>query len=342
MGEVLRLEDPDGAYSAVRLSSDLHLTDEQRTFTRDGEAWVLDVELADVQRLEYKLEVDHAGGGTEHILDPGTEKRAPGAFGDKSVLERAGYEAPAWLEAEPAPGRYDDAEVRGRGLGSNVAVRVWSPEEYPPGTPARLLLANDGPEYDQLSRLTHYAGVMQAKGTLPPFRVALLQPGDRDNWYSASAVYSRVLDGDILPQLRGAFGLIGAPVGMGASLGALAMLAAQRRFPRAFAGLFLQSGSYFMPRYDRHESGFSRYTRITRFVRDTGRGGEYAFPVPVTLTVGAAEENADNNRAMARALEEQGYEVSLVEVPDMHNYVGWRDAFDPHLTELLKRAWTPR
>ena len=62
--------------------------------------------------------------------------------------------------------------------------------------------------------------------------------------------------------------------------------------------------------------------------------------MPVTLTVGKAEENAANNRAMARSLDAQGYEVSLVEVLDMHNYVGWRDAFDPYLTTLLKRAWT--
>ena len=118
------------------------------------------------------------------------------------------------------------------------------------------------------------------------------------------------------------------------------MLAAQRRFPRTFGGLFLQSGSFFMPRYDAHERRFSRYVRITRFVRDTLRNGEYAIPVPVTITVGRAEENAHNNRQMARALAAQGYEVSLEEVPDMHNYVGWRDAFDPHLTTLLKRAWT--
>ena len=60
----------------------------------------------------------------------------------------------------------------------------------------------------------------------------------------------------------------------------------------------------------------------------------------MTITVGRAEENAHNNREMARALAAQGYEVSLEEVPDMHNYVGWRDAFDPHLTTLLRRAWT--
>jgi enterochelin esterase family protein len=179
-----------------------------------------------------------------------------------------------------------------------------------------------------------------AREALPPFRVALLAPGDRDQWYSASAAYSRVLAHDVIPALRDAFGVIGAPAGMGASLGGLAMLHAQRRFPRALGALFLQSSSFFMPRHDAHERGFPRYARIVRFVRDTRRDGAYAFPVPVTLTCGIAEENVHNNREMARALAAQGYEVSMVEVPDLHNYVGWRDAFDPHLTDLLRKAWT--
>jgi enterochelin esterase family protein len=75
-------------------------------------------------------------------------------------------------------------------------------------------------------------------------------------------------------------------------------------------------------------------------VRATQRDGALALPIPVTLTVGSAEENAANNRTMAHALAEQGYEVELEEVPDMHNYTGWRDAFDPHLTRLLQKAWT--
>ena len=134
--------------------------------------------------------------------------------------------------------------------------------------------------------------------------------------------------------------MIGAPAAMGASLGGLAMLHAQRRFPRAFGALFLQSGSFFMPRYDAQERGFPRYGRIVRFVRETLRDGQYAIPVPVTMTCGTAEENAHNNREMARALAARGTSVSLEEVPDLHNYVGWRDAFDPHLTALLRRAWT--
>jgi enterochelin esterase family protein len=336
MPVALRLADPDGDYSAVRLASDLKLSDGERTFHRRGGEWVLEIEPADVERLEYKLEVEHADGGTDWVLDPANPRRAPGAFGDKSVLELAGYAPPAWLDEEGVPGRFDELSVRGRGLGAHIAIRVWSPVEGP----ARLLLANDGPEYDALSRLTQFCAVAIAREELPPFRVALLAPGDRDQWYSASAAYGRALAHDVIPALRDAFGVIGAPAGMGASLGGLAMLHAQRRFPRALGALFLQSASFFMPRHDAHERGFPRYARIVRFVRDTRRDGQYAVPVPVTLTCGIAEENVHNNREMARALAAQGYEASLVEVPDLHNYVGWRDAFDPHLTDLLRKAWT--
>ena len=59
---------------------------------------------------------------------------------------------------------------------------------------------------------------------------------------------------------------------MGASLGALAMLHAHRRSPAAFGGLFLQSGSFFRPRFDAHEPGFPRFGRIARFVGARARG----------------------------------------------------------------------
>jgi enterochelin esterase-like enzyme len=331
----LRLPDPESTNTAVRLSSDVA----GDAFTRDGDDWVLELELPDVLRLEYQLEVTHHDGGKEWILDPGNPKRAPGAFGEKSVLEFPGYEPPAWLEAETVPGHFDDVSIRGRGLGATVPTRVWSPDGAEPGTPLRMLLANDGPEYDALSSLTRFSAAKIAAGELPPHRVALLAPGDRNQWYSASAAYSRVLAHDVVPTLRDAFGMVGAPAAMGASLGGLAMLHAQRRFPRALGALFLQSGSFFIPRYDSQESGFGRYARIIRFVRETARDGQYAMPVPTAITVGRAEENAHNNREMARALAGQGYDVSLEEVADLHNYVAWRDAFDPHLTALLQKAW---
>ena len=71
----------------------------------------------------------------------------------------------------------------------------------------------------------------------------------------------------------------------------------QRRAPRTFGGLFLQSGSFFMPRYDAHESGFPRYARIVRFVRADPARGAGATRSRSTMTCGVAEENLDNNRA---------------------------------------------
>ena len=61
-------------------------------------------------------------------------------------------------------------------------------------------------------------------------------------------------------------------------------------------------------------------------------------PIDVAMTCGA-EENLANNEAMAAALAAQGYDVSFARVADAHTWVGWRDAFHPHLAALLARLW---
>jgi enterochelin esterase family protein len=118
------------------------------------------------------------------------------------------------------------------------------------------------------------------------------------------------------------------------------MLHLQRRGLDTFGGLFLQSGSFFVPEHDWVESGFKRFRRIVRLVRDIARTENFEHAVPVVMTCGAEEENVHNNRDMARALAGQGYDVALHEVADTHNYTGWRDAFDPFLTDLLAGLWS--
>ena len=336
---LLRLDDPEQRLSAVRLCSDLPLDEARRSYARNDGEWRLELAAPPVARLEYELELVHGDGGSELVCDPGNPNRAPGAFGEKSVLLLPGYVPPDWLGEPGVPGFFADLAVRGRGLGADVAVRIWSPEDAGPGEPLPLLVAHDGPEYDELSSLTHFAAAAINSGALPRHRVALLAPGERDEWYSASARYAGALVRDLLPAIRSAVAVAGEPAGMGASLGGLAMLHAQRRHPGTFGALFLQSGSFFTPRFDSQESGFPRYQRIVRFVRETLRAGASADPIPVTLTCGTAEENVFNNRLMARTLAAQGHRAALHEVPDMHNYTAWRDAFAPHLSALLARAW---
>jgi len=337
-GVTLHLADRDARLSAVELVADRALTREPRTFSRNGSGWMLRLARPAVARFEYQLAVRGSDGSSETICDPDNAERAPGAFGEKSVVRFPGYRAPAWLDARGVAGEFGDLVVACPGLGE-VQARIWSPAGRDRAEHLPLLVAHDGPEYVSLARLDHYIACGIASGIVPPLRLALLKPGARDQWYSASAVYARALCERVLPALREAVAVGGEPVGMGASLGALAMLHAQRHHPDAFAGLFLQSGSFFVPDHDAHESGFVRYARLVRAVRGMLRGNPPGRPVPIALTCGATEENASNNRTMARALVEQGYPARLDLVPDLHNFTAWRDAFDPSLPRLLREAW---
>lgn len=331
MVSTLRVDDPEPRYAGVRLCSDLPLPD--RDFVRDDRGWVLRLPRLRLARLEYMLEICDLDGATSVVRDPGNPRQAPGPFGEKSVVLAPGYEPPAWLDQRPPAGASSKLEIRV--LGRRLTIPIWSPGEGE----LPLLVAHDGPEYDALASLTRYAGAMIERGAVAPFRIALLAPGNRNEWYSASATYGRALCTRIVPALRAQVPVAGRPVGMGASLGALSLLHAQRSWPGTFAALFLQSGSFFVPRYDGHESAFQRYARVTRFVGHVLRTRHWPEPVPTVITCGAEEENVHNNRLMASALAAQGYPVTMHEAADLHNFTSWRDAFDPWLTGLLARLW---
>jgi enterochelin esterase-like enzyme len=337
-----RLADPEHRLTGVRLVQDVRIPGDRLGFYRSGDGWELIIGRPPVRRMEYKLELRHQDGGVETVLDPGNPLQAPGAFGPKSVLEFPGYTPPGWLSApvlsQPGgPGNFTDVEVPAKALDAAVGVRVWSPAGVPHDERLPLLVVHDGPEYDTLASLTRYLSAGLAGHWLPPLRAALLSPGPRDRWYSANMRYTRALCTTVLPAITGRVAT-SVRVGMGTSLGALAMLHAHFQHPEAFDALFLQSGSFFLPRLDSRERWFPYYRRVTWFVTAVHEGGRRPRPVPAVLTCGMIEENIENNRLMAKTLHDRGYPATLHEVPDMHNYTAWRDAFHPYLTELLGRV----
>jgi enterochelin esterase-like enzyme len=293
----------------------------------DGREWRLEFPRPDADRMEYLVGIDGA-----FAPDPGNPHRAPGPFGDKSVIAWPEYRAPAWLRTEADNGPVEELELRCRRLVARVKVLLYATPE-PPGRDAPLLVVHDGPEYAEFAGLARFLDAMSWDERMPPLWAALIQPVDRNETYSASALYSAALVRELLPELRKRV-RHGATIGMGASLGALAMLHAHIRHPGTFDGLLLQSGSFFRQRFDKQEAGFQRYQRITRFVGTVLRGaGE---PIPVALTCGTAEENRANNRALAESLAAQGYPAWYAEIRDAHNWTCWRDGFDPHLPALIE------
>ena len=341
---VFSLPDPDRALRGVRLLQEIRRPRNGPELQRDADddVWKAAFLRPKADRMEYQLELQHEDGGYEIIPDPGNPLTAAGPFGYKSVLELPGYVPPAWLDAEAPAGTETPALVTSRILHDRLPAIVWAPPDTDPQEPLPLLVVHDGPELAKFSALTQFLSGMVAQGRLPQLRAGLVGPVNRDNTYSASAAYTRAMAHEILPALgRLAPTPHGrrARLGMGASLGALAMLVMHRRAPATFGGLYLQSGSFFRQRFDAQESGFPRFRRISRFVGGVLTADDWAHPIPITMTCGTVEENLANNRAVRDALEGQGYDVYLHENRDGHNWVGWRDTFDPHLTNLLTGVW---
>ena len=316
--------------AGLRLVQEIGLDDV--SFTRKRTVWTLHVDRPPVDRIEYLFEIKDHNEHRATITDPDNPRRVPGAFGDKSVIEFPEYVPPTWLGEPAETGAVVPFEIEAPRLESTVTGALWTPVHVTETDAVPLVVVHDGPEFDALAGFTTYIAAMIAERALPPMRVALLSPGERNNWYSANPDYAATLADVVLRALPASV----ARIGVGASLGALALLHAQETRGAPFDALFLQSGSFFTPELDPQESGFSGFGAVTAFVAGVDgprRAGDRA--VPVGMTCGVLEENLANNEAMAATLRRLGHPVALTQVRDAHNYTAWRDAWQPNLTELI-------
>jgi enterochelin esterase-like enzyme len=303
----------------------------------DG-VWEGELVRPEVDRFEYRFELVRLGE-SETIVDPSNPLTAPGAFGERSVIEFPDYRAPEWLRDDPPQGDVVEIDVPSAVLGDVQPTVLWTAAGTTPETPLPLLVALDGVEFASFSGLLRMLDAEVASGLLPPMRAVLCHPTRRDEHYTASPKFARYLARELIPAVEKRVSV--APerrcrVGLGASLGGLALLHAQRR-GGMFGGLFCQSSAFF-----HHEDtlGSAYLRRVERFMDGMLAASSWPDPIPVALTCGTVEENLANNRVCAAALVSQGYPATLHVVRDAHNWIAWRDAWTPHLVEFLGKLWS--
>ncbi|AZI57769.1 esterase [Nakamurella antarctica] len=329
------MPDPHSEYDGVRLELDFSVAPADLDFSAVDGGWQLVLPRPAVGRFEYQFTL-RRGQDYEWTIDPANPASVPNPFGAKSEVRFPDYEEPHWLDSVAA-GSSLSIKTRPRFLSQAVPVTLWSPEGLDPRQMTPLLIANDGSDMADRGSLLGWATAAQAAG---PFRVALLDPphGLRDEWYAANPAYADEIVRSVLPAIRRKV-RVGAVVGLGASLGGLAMVALQARHPAAVSALAVQSGSYFTADLDAQESDFYHFAQICSAVTAIAeRSHSQVRPVPVLITCGVVEENFANNLAMAAALAGQGYELRMREVADAHTMIGWRDCWSPDLEELLIAA----
>lgn len=137
------------------------------------------------------------------------------------------------------------ADPQHRLAGVRLALEVRLPGDELDFAPADggWVLVIPRPDVDRLEyrfELTHVDGTVEE----------VCDPANPLQVPAASPAYARALVTEVLPTLPPTT----CTIGMGASLGGLALLHAHRSFPRAFDALFLQSGSFFHPEHDAHEA----------------------------------------------------------------------------------------
>ena len=297
---------------------------------RGTDLWYAVLELPEGSRINYQLEVRH-GEYVECTNDPLNPKISYSPVGTSSVCFAHGYRTPEWThpDSDARPGELTEMTVRSRALRRDCRVTLYLPARFRRTGSYPLLVVYDGGDFLQyaaaktvLDNLIHRLDVAEVVGVF-------LQPHDRLVEYADSAVYSRFVTRELVPQLEAELPLHGRRAGrclLGSSFGAVAALSAAYRAPDVYGALVLMSGSFvFTDIAGADHGGGPVFDPVVRFVN---RYRERPRRVADRLFVGCGvyEPLITANRSMVPRFESAGMAVRFLETRDGHTWENWRDS----------------
>ena len=234
---------------------------------------------------------------------PTTRCARPALGATSPCVELPGYAPPEWLEDEAGRRAASRPRIESRVLRAHASRAP--------------LVASGRPRAQPAARRPRRAGVRGALVARDAPRAGCRRCArlcSRRSSGTRSTPPRRATRGRSRTRSCPSLGDASVRIGMGASLGALALLHAHRRHPETFDALFLQSGSFF--RRARPPRALVPALRPHLALRrHDARPRPAERPIPVTITCGTVEENLASKRAMFEALRRQGYDVRFPGVP---------------------------
>jgi enterochelin esterase-like enzyme len=306
----------------VTVPSDLNRWDtkmHQMERVMETDLYYLTLELPRDARIDYKFYVD-----TVWMMDPMNPNTVTGGFGPNSELRMPDYEFPEEIVPNDTipHGVIEVHHFESRVMNNSRNIHVYTPAGYEEGGSYHTIFVQDGGEYISLGSMVDVLDNLIQAGTIPPVIAVFIDPVDRNFEYWANPDYERVVVDEILPFVRGRYGIAREPEKtaiMGASLGGAISLFISADRPEIFGKCGSQSGAFGLDGGKLYDKMEKLPTQPVDFYLDTGVIGDL---------------DADNIR-MKDILEMKGYNLMYQEFNEGHSWGNWR----AHLDDMLVFFW---
>jgi enterochelin esterase family protein len=320
----LIIKPPGFARSLVSDLTDMHRSPRPL----DGAGEPLTFSLPDDVYFEYAF-LDEAG---KMRADPANPLWADNPwYAEVSAVTGPAYAPdPFYLQAAARPdaGQLDRWRLESAALGQLRRVTIWTPAgAQDAALPA--ILVQDGQAFMRIGQVTRVLDALLAAGRVPPVRLVLIEPVDRETEYMWSEAYQAFVLDELLPQLAERTPGVTGLYLLGASLGGLASATLALARPGLFSGVATLSGAFLGSPAQR-----DAYASDESWLLEQIRGGA-ALPGRWFIATGTIEWLAEVNRDAATALQQRGVQLEFQERHAGHNWTNWRNLLAGALTHLL-------
>ncbi len=285
-------------------------------------------------RWEYRYSINF---GDEQITDPRNPNAVPATFGNQkfSEVSMPGYEAPGYL-GEPsgsARGTLEEFTYKSESLGNERTVRVYLPPGYQDGSETYpLLIVHQGKDWLERGLMANSLDNLIGD-RVAPIVVAFVEP--RGEWWleaggTGTDDYVAMLAEEFVPYLEEKYRLqreAEAHVVMGTGYFGVTAAYAALKYPDVFGNVALQSVALGLGSDDALMKMIGGKREHLRFYLDWNR---YEL-----RQVDSAIDLAQDNRRLAEALTQGGYEYTGGEVLDSYGWGSWRARTDRILTTFF-------
>lgn len=284
-----------------------------------SDIWVAYATFPANARLEYRIVVD----GRESAPDPANPLQQWGGFGPNSVIAMPGYVFPqeVILGEGVTPGRLSaPTAIASVNLGYTVKYQVYTPAGYEELADLAVIYVTDAHEYTD-SRMGSMPTVLDnliADGAIEPILAVFIDPRDpetgqnrRESEFLGNPNYAAFIAKELVPLIDRTYRTDSRPdrrAILGVSYGGVNAAYCGLNYPEIFHLIAMQSPAFI----------------DDKLYKDYGSVGR--LPLKIFLSAGYPWDF--DARTLKGILEDEGYPVLYMEVPEGHSWGQWRSQLD--------------